>query len=126
VGHDPHVAVGHRARQGDGQAGGGVPVEVHLDDVLAGRQVHCGAGAVEDLQRLVVAAPLDVLGEEQLAGLRLGWGSRKQKGRQQGQRREQPPDGGSRAAEVPTEKPGGMGDRGHDASWVGSIVVVKN
>ena len=44
----------------------GRAVEEHLDVVAAGRQVDRRAGAVVDLEGLVVARALDVLGEEQL------------------------------------------------------------
>ena len=64
---DEHVARGDRAREVDRQAGRRGPVEVHLDVVAAGGEVDGGTGAVVDLECLVVARPLDVLREEELA-----------------------------------------------------------
>jgi hypothetical protein len=60
------------------------PAEVlPLKNVVSSRrQVHVGPGAVVDLQRLVVAASLDVLAEEQFGprAARRGWCRQRQQG----------------------------------------------
>jgi len=63
---DEHVPDGGSARQADGQPRRSAPVEEHLDVVATGAEVNRRPRAVVDLQRLVVAAPLDVLAEEEL------------------------------------------------------------
>ena len=69
LGEHEDVARRDRAREVDGQAGDRVAVEEHLHVVAAGAEVHRSAGAVVDLERLVVRDALDVLGEEELGGL---------------------------------------------------------
>jgi hypothetical protein len=91
LGQHVDIAGRHRAGEGDGQPGGGVAVEEHLDRVAAGRQIDGRAGAVVDLQRLVVAGALDVLGEEELGRRGGGWPAA-QPGRQHHQQRQRDPD----------------------------------
>ncbi len=68
-----HVDVTRRDRAGqeDRQAGRRAAVEVHGHRVAAGGEIDRRAGAVVDLERLVVARALDVLGEEQLRRRRI-------------------------------------------------------
>jgi hypothetical protein len=67
---DVDVARGYRARQIDRERAGPAPVEAHLDCVVVRREIDGRSGAVVDLEGLVVARPLDVLGEEELGRLR--------------------------------------------------------
>jgi hypothetical protein len=74
LGQDEDVARGHGAGQVDRQAGRSAAIEIHLNAVTSEAEIDGRASTVVDLDRLVVRAPLDEFGDEQLRGLRRGCG----------------------------------------------------
>ena len=64
-GQHKHISVSHRAGDRVDLGGRRRAVGIQRDRVVAGES-DCAAGAVVDLQGLVVAAPFDVFGEEKL------------------------------------------------------------